>query len=181
MVAGHINQHNFSRIAFRRFLHHFKHALSTGHSSQHRIHLLRDHGYRLGNLADILQKGHQRVDIKHAVDCEQAADAAGQGIIDMGNIAHGRHHCAGKGLGCRRRLTVGFIDTVEALLRFFLVVKYFDDFLAFNHFFNVAVDGADILLLLGKEVAAAAADAAHHQQHHYQNGNGNQRQAPAEE
>ncbi len=81
-------------------------------------------------------------------DGQQAADAAGDGIVDMGEVAHGGHHGAGVGLGPGGRLPIGLVPLpVKPCLGRSLMVEDLDDLLALDHLLDIAVDSADSLLL----------------------------------
>ena len=58
------------------------------------------------------------------------------------------------------------------------MVEHLDDLLALHHLLDIAVHGAQRLLLCLKAHAASAANALDHQQHQHQKGKGDQRQHP---
>ena len=92
---------------------------------------------------------------------EQNADGAGDGIKDMGDIVHQRTDDACVGVCVRGDLAELIVVFLEARLRLFLVGKDLDDLLPFHHFFDVAVDGSQLMLLLFEVPTALAGDAAH--------------------
>src|SRR5699024_2304584 len=116
---------------------------------------LADHTHRLADLTDILKIHHQRTQVQAHIDGEQCPGAAGERIVDMGDIAHSRHDGTGKGLSCRCTAAVGLIALRKALPRLFLMVEYLDDLLSLDHLLDISIDNTNVPLLLCKEVAAA--------------------------
>ena len=167
-------------IYLRLRLHDLKNPLRAGHGGEDGVHLLRDLGDGLAHLLGILQKGGEPAQIAGA-DGQQAADAAGDGIVDVAQVPHGGHHSPGVGLRPGGGVPIGIVQPGKACLGRCLVVKDLDDLLALDHLLDIAVHRADGLLLGGKVPAAAAADGLDHQQHHCQHGKGDGRQDGTED
>ena len=168
-------QRHLALVHLRLRLHDFKDPLRAGHGGENGVHLLGDLGDGLAYLLGILQKGRQPAQVATA-DGQQTAHAAGNGVVDVAQVSHGRHHSARIGLGLCGRVPVGLVQSGKAGFGGILVVKDLNDLLALDHLLDIAVHRADGLLLGGKVPAAAAADGLDHQQHHCQHGKGDGRQ-----
>ena len=83
-----------------------------------------------------------------------------QNIKDETEIVHDRHHDVGIFIGLGGVVTQTFIFHVKGELGFFFVAKHFDDLLAADHLFDIAVQIAEGFLLFSKVGAAFAGDAA---------------------
>ena len=174
------HQRHLALIHLRLGLHDLKDPLGAGHGGEDGVHLLGDLGDGLAHLSGVLQKGRQTAQVA-AADGQETAHAAGDGVVDIGEVAHGRHHGAGVSLGPGGRLAVGLVALPETLLGGRLMVEDLDDLLALDHLLDIAVHRAQRGLLLGKVPAAAAAHHFHHPQHHHQHGKGDEGQHRAQD
>ena len=179
-VLQHPHQGGAALIRLGVGVHHGKNALRAGYGGQQGVHLLADLAHRLGHLLDIQQVRAQGADIEHTGDGQQAAHAAGDGVVDAGEVAHGRHHGPGIGLGHGGGVAIGAVAGGELVQGLLLMVKDLDDLLTLDHLLNVAVETAQGRLLLLEAGAAAAAHALHHQEHQPQEHEGDQRQRPVQ-
>ena len=173
---AHIDQGGLALVHLRCDLHDLKDPLRTGDGCQHVIDLLADHTHRLTHLTDVLEIHDQGAKIQAHVDGEQGSSAAGKSVVDMGNVAHGRHNGARKGLGRRGAAAICFIALGKALPCLGLVVENLDDLLTLDHLLDIAIDNPDIPLLFRKKVAAALAHGHYHKEHEAQTEDGHQEQ-----
>ena len=177
-VLLHPDDDGLALVRLRLGLHNGEDALRAGDGRQQHVHLLADLGNGLAHLLDVQQVRAQGAHVEHAADGQQAAHAAGDGVVDTGQVGHGRHHGAGVGLGGGGRRLVRGVQPGELLDGLALVVEDLDDLLPLHHLLNIAVHGAQRLLLRLKAHAAAAAHTLDHQQHQHQKREGDQRQQP---
>ena len=157
-VFFHPDDDGLAIVRLRLLLHDGKNALGAGSSRKQCIDLLADLPHGLADLLDVQQVRAQRAHIEHAADGQQAADAAGDGVVDLAEVAHGGHHHTGVGLGRSGRVPVAAVEPGEACDGLVLVVKDLDDLLSLDHLLDIAVHGAQRRLLPLEIGAAAAAD-----------------------
>ncbi len=174
------DQADFALVVLRRGLHDLKDALRASHGGEEGVYLLGNLGDGLAHLPGVLEEGRQAPQVP-VPDGQEPADAAGDGVVDIVQVSHGGHHHPGEDLGPRGRVPVGLVPPLEPLLGLPLVVKDLDDFLALDHFLDIAVDLPQGLLLVGEVPPGAGADGFHHQQHHRQGGEGDQGQRGTED
>ena len=161
-------------------LHDLEDALGAGHGGEDGVHLLGDLVDGLAHLLGVVEEGSKTAQVA-AADGQQSAHAAGDGIVHMGEVAHGGGHDAGEGLGIGAGLAVDLVEFMELLHGGVFVVKDLDDLLALDHLLDVAVDLAH-RLLLGREVPTApAADELHRQHHDRQHAKGDKGQRGAQD
>ena len=83
----------------------------------------------------------------------QAQDGAYRGAEDIADIAYvraHRHEDVGKAVGVVGALAQPAVELAEALDALFLVAEHLDDLLPLHHLLDVAVEGAEVFLLVGK-------------------------------
>jgi len=175
-VFLHADDDGLALIGLGLFVHDGEDALGAGRRGQQGVDLLADLAHRLAHLLDVQQVRAQRADVKYAADGQQAAHAAGDGVVDLAEVAHGGHHHAGIGLGSGGGVAVVAVEGGKALHGLALVVEYLDDLLAFDHLLDIAVQRAQRRLLPLEIGTAAAADDLHHQPHQAQEQESDQRQ-----
>ena len=175
-VLFHTDNDGFSLVGLRLGVHHGEDALRACRCRQQRVHLLADLADGLAHLLHIQQVRAQRAHVEHAADGQQSAYAAGDGVVDLAEVAHGRHHHTGVGLRRRGGLTVRVVESGELTDGLLLVVKDLDDLLTLDHLLDIAVHRAQRRLLPLEIHAAAAADDLHHAAHQRQKAEGDQRQ-----
>ena len=156
-------------VHLRRGFHHLKHPFRAGNGGQDVVDLLADLADGLADLAGILEIDHQRPQVQPKGDGQQRADAAGQGVVDVADVAHGGHHGAGEGLGVGGAAAVRLVARPEALPCLGFVVKDLDDLLPFDHFLDIAVDLSQVPLL-GHEVPAGPLAHSHNDRQHQPQG-----------
>ena len=179
-VLQHPHQGGAALIRLGVGVHHGKNALRAGYGGQQGVHLLADLADGLAHLLHIQQVRAQGADIEHTGDGQQAAHAAGDGVVDAGEVAHGGHHGPGIGLGHGGGVAIGAVAGSELVHGLLLVVKDLDDLLALDHLLNVAIEAAQGRLLLLEADAAAAAHAFDHQEHQTQEHEGDEGQGPVQ-
>ena len=174
------DQHSLALVRLGLLLHHGEYALCAGHGGQDGIHLLAHLGNGLGHLLYIQQVRRQGANVPHAADGQQAAHAAGHGVVNAGEVAHGGHHGAGVGLGGGGRLAIALVEGVKLVDSLLLVVKDLNDLLALDHLLHIAVHRAQGRLLPLKAHPAAPADGLYRQEHQCQESKGDKRQHPVQ-
>ncbi len=179
-VLFHPHQHGAALVGFRLGVHDGEDAFGAGHGGQQHVDLLADLGHRLGDLTHVHQVGAHGAHVEDAPQSQQAADAAGGGVVDAAQVAHSGHHGAGVGLGAGGGVPIGGVEGGELLHGLALVVEDLDDLLALDHLLDVAVEGSERCLLLLEIGAAAAAHELDHEAHHQQEEHGDERQPPVE-
>ena len=175
-VLFHTDDDGLAFVYLRPGVHDGENALRAGRRRQQRVHLLADLPYRLADLLDVQQIGAQRADVKHTGHGQQSAHAAGDGVVDLAEIAHGGHHHTGVGLSRRGRLTVLVVESGKPADSLLFMVENLDDLLAFDHLLDITVYRAQRLLLPLEVDTAAAADHLHYSAHQGKEGKGDQRQ-----
>ena len=149
-----------------------------------------NHGVQLhGNLADgLVELAGQHKEAgqtaqrqaTEAVDGQCTAQNGAEHIGQVAQLAVDRHG--------HQRVGVCLVGTVEQLIvelvEFFngnvLMAENLDDLLAVHHFLNIAVDLAQLLLLLDEKLAGVASQVFGGQQHHADHRQRQQRQGDAE-
>ena len=181
VVLG-VDQCDIALVGLALFVHHLEDTLGTGQSHDDAVGL---HGHLTDGHVEALvqaQESHHRAKGRaaHAAHGHGCACQRTDGIADVAQLGVDRHHDVGKAVcfvGAVLQLIVQLAETGQRLL---LVGEHLDDLLAFHHFFDVAVQLAQIPLLLDEVFAGLLGDlfgAEHHQRHHQ---HGNDRQLPAE-
>ena len=135
--------------------HSLKDALGAGHGRQQEIALLGELVDGHGRLPDKHQIAGQAADVGHAPQGHQAAHHRHNGVVDIGDADHRRHHGGGVALGPGARLAQGLVFGLENAQVGRLVVKDLDHLLAADHLLDVAVDVAQGGLLGGVVGGAA--------------------------
>ena len=179
-VLLHPDDGGLALVLLRLGLHDGEDTLGAGYGGQNGVHLLADLAHRLGHLLDVQQIGPQRANIEHTAHGQQSAYAAGDGVVDAGEIGGGGHHGSGIGLGHGGRRLIGIVAGRELVDGLLLVVEHLDDLLALDHLLNVAVEVAKSGLLPLEADPAASTDDLHHQQHQPQKGEGDKGQRPVQ-
>ena len=156
-------------VHLRRGFHHLKYTLRAGDSRQDAVHLLAHLADGLAHLTGVLEIDHQGPQVQPEGDGQQRAYAAGQSVVDVADVAHGGHHGSGKGLCVGGAAAVAHVALPEARPGLGLVVEDLDDLLTLDHFLDIAVDLAQILLL-GHEVPAGALANGHDDHQHQPQG-----------
>ena len=179
-VLLHPDDGGLALVLLRLGLHDGEDALGAGYGGQNGVHLLADLAHRLGHLLDVQQIGPQRADVEHAAHGKQSAYAAGDGVVDAGEVGGGGHHGPGVGLGRGGRRLIGIVAGRELVDGLLLVVEHLDDLLTLDHLLNVAVEVAQSGLLPLEADPAASTDDLHHQKHQTKEGEGDQSQRPVQ-
>ena len=181
VVLG-VHQRHIALVGLAGLVHHLEDTLCTGQCHDDAVGL---HGHLTDGHVEALvqaQESHHRAKGRaaHAAHGHGCACQCADGIADVAQLGVDRHHDVGKAVcfvGAVLQLVVQLAETVQRLL---LVGEHLDDLLAFHHFFDVAVQLAQIPLLLDEVFAGLLGDlfgAEHHQRHHQ---HGDDRQLPAE-
>ena len=181
VVLG-VHEGHIALIGLAGLVHHLKDALCTGQRHDDAVGL---HGHLTdGHIEALVQteKGHHRAK-GHAADTAHSHGGTHQrahGVADVAQLGVDRHHDVGKAVGFVGAVLQLVVQLAETVQRLLLVGEHLDDLLAFHHFFDVAVQFAQIPLLLDEVFAGLLGDlfgAEYHQRHHQ---HGDDRQLPAE-
>ena len=175
-----MDQGGLALVRLRGGLHHLKDPLRAGNGRQEVVHLLAHLADGLADLPGVLEVHHQGAQIQTHGDGQQRAHAAGEGVVDVADVAHGGHHGPGKGLGADGAAAVGLVAPGEALPGFFLVVEDLDHLLALNHLLDISVDLPQVPLLGHEVPAGPLAHGHHHRQHQPQGEHRHQKQQGAQ-
>ena len=143
-------------ILLGQLVHDGEHPLGSGQCRQQEVALL-------GELVD----GHGGLTHKHQVAGKAAhvgkplhghitAQRRHDGVVDVGDAHHRRDHGSGVSLGAGTSLAQGFVFLLEAAQVFPFVVKDLDHLLTGGHLLDVAVQVAQMGLLLSVVAFAAA-------------------------
>ena len=177
-----VDKGHIAFVGLAGFIHHLEDALSTGQCHDDAVGL---HGHLTDGHVEALvqaQESHHRAKGRaaHAAHGHGCACQRADGIADVAQLGVDRHHDVGKAVGFVGAVLQLVVQLAETVQRLLLVGEHLDDLLAFHHFFDVAVQLAQIPLLLDEVFAGLLGDlfgAEHHQRHHQ---HGDNRQLPAE-
>ncbi len=137
---------------------HIKHALRARKGGKHRVHLHGNQIDRAVELARIVERHRQSADVKSLPDDHDRADARGQRIDQVAQLVRDRAHDARAELRADLRVAVARVELGELAHGNLLVGKHLDDLLSGNRLLCIAVEHAQILLLLLVGSAAASDD-----------------------
>lgn len=152
-------------VLLRRLVHHVEYPLCAGQCGQHEVRLLGELVYRQGGLSHKDEIACQGADVDAAPDGHQAAQDSHHRVVDVGDADHHGDHGAGVGGGLCPRLPQESVFLVEGPQAVRLVVEDLDHLLAPDHLLDVAVQLAQVLLLVIEIVGAlfpAVADVEEH-------------------
>ena len=180
-----VDQLDIAVVFLGRFIHQLEDPLGTGQSHNDGVDLVADlgnghvEGPGQGQEGDQLAQGQQTAARVH---CQQTAYDGQNGILDIAQVIVDGAHDVGVGTGLEGILPELFIQHVKVRFGGFFVAEDFDDPLAVNHFFYIAIHSAQGLLLSDEEHGRLSGhglgDEENHRngtcQHYRQNGGGQQ-------
>ena len=182
----HIYQCYRSVILFRLFIQQLKDTVGTGHGHDHRVKLVGNLGNRVDEVSGQGQEGCDGPQgqyrfpadgqICNTGDAHNTADDRNCHIKNVAQIAHNRHQDVGHGIGiggCTAQFQVFLIKIRLGLL---FMAEDFYDLLAVDHFFDIAVQFAQVFLLLHEEAAALSCDFAGKEDHKHSESHNHQSQ-----
>ena len=177
-----VDQRDIALVGLALFVHHLEDTLGTGQSHDDAVGL---HGHLTDGHVEALvqaQESHHRAKGRaaHAAHGHGCACQRADGIADVAQLGVDGHHDVGKAVGFVGAVLQLVVQLAEAGQRLLFVGEHLDDLLALHHLFDVAVQLAQIPLLLDEVFAGLLGDlfgAEHHQRHHQ---HGDDRQLPAE-
>ena len=157
----------------------------TGAASQSHDDRVQLHGDLSDGLVEALIKGQEAGQLAQrqaadAADGQRTADHSAEHVAQVAQLAvdgH-RHQRVGVGLvGAVEQLIVEFVELLDGGI---LVAENLDDLLAVHHFLDVAVDFAQLLLLLEEVLAGVAGEILGGQHHSADHDQGQYAQRHAE-
>src|SRR5699024_4283740 len=100
-----------------------------------------------------------------SVHCKGSSDDGDEHILEIADVDHDRHEDVGKLIGLIRVLKEGIVEHIKAFSGLLLPTEHLDDLLSPDHFFDIAVDSTQSLLLPDKVPAALTDNDPAHGQH----------------
>ena len=161
-----VDEVHIAVVYFRRLIQQFKDALRARQRHDDGVRLLRDLVDRLVEALIQGQEGDQRANgqAEIAVGRQQTADHRAEHIAQVAHRHRQRHDGVGDAVCAVRAVAQSVVQLLEAIKVFLFVAEDLDDLLAVHHLFDIAVDLAQIHLLLHEE-AARIFDALHGERH----------------
>ena len=145
-----VDELDVALVLLGRLVHELKDTLRAGGGGDDKVDLHGELGYGVGEAAVQADEGHDRAqgDAANTVDGEDGADDGADDVAQPADIGVDGHEQVGKGIGLGGALAQGFIDLVESGLCLFLMAEDLDDLLSVHHLLDVAVELAEVALLL---------------------------------
>ena len=152
-----VHQSDVAFVRFALFVQKREHARRTGLRERNEVDFLRNHCHLHTERASHIQKRRndahfQQIDSRHCYvgrlrDDEYRTQERHEDVHNIADVSHNGHHNVRIAVSLRRIAEQFIVLFVEALFGFFLVTEYLDDFLPLQHFFYIAFQFADGLLL----------------------------------
>ena len=176
-----LHQPDLSLVHLRCLVHGLKDPLGAGQGGQEEVALLGELVDGQGRLAHEHQIAGKAAHIGEALHGHIATQGGHDGVVDIGDAHHRRDHGGGIGLGAGARLAQGLVLLPEAAQVLLLVVEHLHHLLSGHHLLNIAVQVAQVgllLLIVGLAPLSAVPDIEEHG--HIAHGH-HQRQLPVED
>ena len=163
-----VDKGDISLVDFGLFVQQGEDTRAASQSHDDRVQL---HGDLGDGLVEALVKGQEAGELAQcqaadAADRQRTADHGAEHIAQVAQLAVDRHGHQRVGVGLVGAVEQFIVEFVELLDGGFLVAEHLDDLLAVHHFFNVAVDLAQFLLLFEEELAGVAGKVLGGEHHH---------------
>ena len=168
-------------VHLRRLAHGLKDALRAGQRRQQEVRLGGELVDGHGRLAHEHQIAGQAAHVRQSPQGEQSAKDGDDGVVDVGDGDHGGHHGGGVALRAFAGLAQSLVALVEFLQILVFMVEDLDHFLPADHFFDIAVQFAQIGLLMAVMLFAAPAAVANVEEHGQVTQHHEHRQPPVED
>ena len=178
-----VDQSDIAVICLGLLRQQLKDAGRARHGHDNAVRLLADLGDGLGEVLVQRQEGDQcaQRQAAPAAQTEQRAHHGTEHIADIAEVGVHRHHDVGEAVCLLCALAQLLVDPAELLQALVLVAEDLDYLFALHHLLNIAVDGAEVLLLPGEIVPGAAGELGGDQQHHRHHDQRDHRQRQAED
>ena len=168
-------------VHFRGLAHGLEDALRAGQRRKEEVGLSGELVDGHGRLAHEDQIAGEAAHVRQTVEGKQSAKDGDDGVVDVGDGDHGGHHGGGIALRALAGLAQGLVALAELFQVRLLVVEDLDDLLAADHFLDIAVELAQVLLLMAVMRLAAAAAVTDVEEHGQIAQHHEQRQPPVED
>ena len=174
------HQGDLAFVHFRCLVDDLEDTLCASQGGEDVGHLHGDLVHGLRDLLGVGQIGHQTADVKAAQNGQSATESGSEGVANIGQVAGYRHDAGAEKAGVAGGHSEVLVQFIEGLLGLILMGEGFDYFQTLDGFLNVAVQGAQSGLLLGKVEAALAAQLLEHQKGDRQHDQGDQKEHSAQ-